>query len=244
IFQTVPLAVIKLIKKANLRSAGVLLHISSLPSSYGIGDFGGEAYKFAGLLADAKQKYWQILPLNPTEEASMHSPYSSCSSMAGNPLLISPALLAKEGLLDAEDLHSKGLKSKNKVDFPAVQKLKKSLLHKAYIRFTKEGLNTADFDFFCTKEEEWLHDFALYTTLKKEFGGLPWYKWPEEYRLRDKEALKNFAESREASLQEVKWVQFIFSKQWHLLKTYCNALNISLFGDMPFCISYDSADVW
>jgi len=244
IFQTVPFAVIKLVQKENPRSAGVLMHISSLPSTYGIGDFGAEAYKFADLLADAKQKYWQILPLNPTEDASMHSPYSSCSSMAGNSLLISPDLLSKEGLLDNEDLKSKGLKSKNKVDFQAVQKLKKGLLHKAFIRFTKQGLNRTDFDSFCLQEQEWLNDFALYMTLKKEFGSLPWYKWPEEYKLRNKEALQNFAESREADLQEVKWIQFIFSKQWHLLKSYCNGLNISLFGDMPFYISYDSADVW
>jgi 4-alpha-glucanotransferase len=244
LFHTVPFAVIRLSQPQNPRSAGVLLHISSLPSAYGIGDFGAEAFRFADLLADAKQKYWQILPLNPTEEASMHSPYSSCSSMAGNPLLISPDLLAKEGLLDEEDLKPKALKAKSKVDFPAVQKLKNNLLHKAFLRCIRQGLNNSDFEAFCAAEEEWLNDFALYTTLKKEFGNLPWYKWPEEYKLRNDEALQKFADAKETDLQEVKWIQYIFSKQWHSLKDYCNGLNISLFGDMPFYISYDSADVW
>lgn len=244
VFQTVPFAVIKLVQAQNSRSAGVLLHISSLPSAYGIGDFGAEAFRFADMLADAKQKYWQILPLNPTEEACMHSPYSSCSSMAGNSLLISPELLVKDRLLDDEDLKSKELKRKSKVDFAAVLKLKRNLLHKAFKRFTKEGQNTVDFDLFCLAEQDWLNDFALYSTFKKEFGNLPWYKWPEEYKLRNKEALQNFAESREADLQEVKWIQFIFAKQWHSLKSYCNGLNLSMFGDMPFYISYDSADVW
>lgn len=244
LFQSVPFAVIKLAQAKNPRSAGVLLHISSLPSCYGIGDFGAEAFKFADLLADARQKYWQILPLNPTEEASMHSPYSSCSSMAGNPLLISPDLLANEGLLDEDELKSKTLKAKSKVDFPAVQKLKKNLLHKAFVRFKKQGLNTADFEAFCNAEQDWLDDFALYTTLKKEFGNLPWYKWPEEYKLRNGQALQKFADSKDADLLEAKWIQFTFSKQWHSLKSYCNGINISLFGDMPFYISYDSADVW
>lgn len=244
IFKSLPFAVIQLKQAPNTRSAGVLLHISSLPSAYGIGDFGSEAFKFADLLAEAKQKYWQILPLNPTEEASMHSPYSSCSSMAGNALLISPDLLAKEGLLDPDDLKSKELKRKSKVDFPAVQKLKKNLLHKAFNRFIKQEENNAEFEDFCDREQDWLNDFALYSTLKKEFGELPWYKWPQEYKLRNKEALQRFAETKETELQEVKWIQFIFNKQWHYLKNYCNGLNISLFGDMPFYISYDSADVW
>ncbi|MGV3704937.1 MAG: malto-oligosyltrehalose synthase [Arcticibacter sp.] len=244
LFRSVPFAVVKLAQEPNSRSAGVLLHISSLPSAYGIGDFGSEAFHFADQLAEAKQHYWQILPLNPTEEASMHSPYSSCSSMAGNPLLISPDLLAKEGLLDEEDLKSKHLKEKSKVDFPAVQKLKKTLLHKAFNKMKKQGQNDTAFQTFCEAEQDWLNDFALYTTLKKEFGHMPWYQWPEEYKLRDEKTLREFAGSREEDLQEVKWVQFIFSRQWHALKDYCNGLNIRLFGDMPFYISYDSTDVW
>lgn len=244
IFTTLPFAVLKLKPSESKRSAGVLLHISSLPSPFGIGDFGPEAFKFADFLSSAKQKYWQILPLNPTEEASMHSPYSSYSSMAGNPLLISPEYLQEEGLLSHKDLKKHFLDPTDRIDFKLVQESKTALLQKAFRRFKDEGMPSDEFILFCEREALWLDDFALYRAIKNEFGQLAWHEWPEAFKLRDPNTLEAFLTSRTEQIEEIKWVQFIFSKQWHILKSHCNGLGISLFGDMPFYTSYDSADVW
>ncbi|WP_083936540.1 malto-oligosyltrehalose synthase [Arcticibacter svalbardensis] len=244
IFSSFPFAVLKLKPSENKRSAGVLLHISSLPSLFGIGDFGPEAYKFADILASAKQKYWQILPLNPTEEASMHSPYSSCSSMAGNPLLISPEYLLKEGFLRDRDLKKQYVIPTDRIDFKFVQELKSALIKKAYRRFKDEYLPSDDFMLFCEREASWLDNYALYRALKDEFGQLAWYEWSDAFKLRDPKAIETFRFSKIEQIEEIKWIQFIFNKQWSALKSYCNGLGISLFGDMPFYTSYDSADVW
>ena len=244
IFEKVPFAVLKFKPSETKRSAGVLLHISSLPSNFGIGDFGPEAFKFADLLSSAKQKYWQILPLNPTEEASMHSPYSSYSSMAGNPLLISPEYLQQEGLLSNKDLKKHYLAPTDRIDFKSVQESKLTLLQKAFRRFKDEKMSSEAFDLFCEREASWLDNFALYKAIKNEFGQLAWHEWSDDFKLRDPKTIEDFLLSKTEQLEEIKWIQFIFSTQWSALKSYCNGLGVNLFGDMPFYTSYDSADVW
>ncbi len=230
------------------RGAGILLHITSLPSPFGIGDMGPDAKTFADFLHRSGQQYWQLLPLNPTEAGQGNSPYSSISSRAGNTLLISPELLAKEGLLDDCELDRFHLPQKEKTDFEAAEKNKKIIFELAWKNFKNgKAKHLAEpFIQFCKKEAYWLDDFVLYSILKKQFNGLPWFEWPDITLQNPKgESLKandDFHQFEEPG--EIAFLQFIFSKQWHELKSYCNNLNIKLFGDLPFYASYDSVDVW
>ncbi len=225
------------------RSAGILLHITSLPSPYGIGDMGLEARSFADFLYRSKQKYWQILPLNPTEGGQGHSPYSAISGMAGNTLLISLDQLAKEGLIDYQELAKYHLANEGKVDYAAVERSKEELLNKAYWTYLKKD-DRKYYEDFCSKESYWLDDFATFMLLKQLNEGKPWFQWKDEYKLRDEKALKDLQEDNEDELYRIKWLQYIFDKQWKHLKGYCNERNISLIGDLPIYVSYDSADVW
>jgi len=246
LFRDIPLALLKLKQPSNNRGAGILLHITSLPSPYGTGDFGKEAKEAVDFLAGSRQKYWQILPLSPTEAGQGYSPYSAISSMAGNTMLISPDLLAIEGLLDKKDLKKHQLPVKDKADFKRAEKIREPLFEQAFSNFKNSG-NAAmksDFELFCEKESYWLEDYALYLTLKSEHSGKPWYQWPEEYRLRRTEALDEFKQRTSLKQEKVKWLQFIFMRQWQELKAYSNSKGIEVFGDLPFYVSYDSADVW
>ncbi|AHM60340.1 malto-oligosyltrehalose synthase [Flammeovirgaceae bacterium 311] len=246
LFKGMPLALLTLRQPISDRSAGTLMHITSLPSAFGVGDFGPEARAFAGFLSRSRQKYWQILPLNPTEAGTGHSPYSSYSSMAGNTLLLSPELLAAEGLLDAEELLSYHLTVQDKAEFDQAEKNKQELFEKAYQTYKTGNFKNLERQFrqFSEQEAEWLDSFALYLVLKQEHGSKPWYEWPEQYKLRQEKALKSFAKQQSDAIQKVKWLQFLFSKQWQELKTHCNNLGIQFFGDLPFYVSYDSVDVW
>ncbi|UHG93964.1 malto-oligosyltrehalose synthase [Spirosoma oryzicola] len=246
VFDFIPLAVIKLNQPSCTRSAGILLPITSLPSPYGVGDFGPEASSFADFLSRSRQRYWQVLPLNPIDPGQGFSPYSTNSSMAGNPLLISPDLLVKEGLLTQEDLKTAVLPSTSRADFADVQRVKEQLFDKAYQTFKhrQTSAQTKQFSQFCQNESAWLDDFALYFVLKQQHNNQPWYTWQEEYKLRRKKALDAFTKQNEDSLMKVKWLQFVFASQWNQLKSYCNSLGIELFGDLPFYVSYDSVDVW
>ncbi len=245
LFGIFPLALLKLRAK-NERGAGILLHISSLTSPFGIGDMGPEARNFANFLQASNQKYWQLLPLNPIEAGQGYSPYSSISSRAGNPLLISPELLAKEGLLNAEELSQYHLPQTGSVDYEQAKRVKDELLEKAWQTF-KNGDFTAlqqQFVDYCGTEAGWLHDFALYVLLKDQNGGSAWFQWEDQYKQRDPEALEQLVQDHAEAIEKTKWVQFIFNKQWKRLRTYCNNRGIQMFGDMPFYISYDSVDVW
>ncbi len=245
IFQALPLALLKLQQPITDRNAGILMHITSLPSPFGVGDMGPEAYNFADFLEGSRQSIWQLLPLNPTEEGNSHSPYSSYSSMAGNPLLISPEGLVEDGLLRQEDIKEYFVPSQDKADFKKADKCKKELLEKAWNNFRKSAKSMQQ-EFLAYQEQEayWLDDFALYVALKEEHKGKPWFQWADEYRLRRKEAMQKFSGQAEIMLQKVKWLQFLFSRQWQKLKAYCNAANIQLLGDLPIYVSYDSVDVW
>jgi 4-alpha-glucanotransferase len=230
----------------NKRGAGILLHISSLPSAFGIGDLGPEAKVFADFLNRSGQKYWQLLPLNPIEQGQGYSPYSSISSRAGNTLLISPKLLASDGLMEAEELEQYYLPQEGKTIFADVERVKAEIFEKAWQNY-KQGKGKQlkkDFEQFCKKEAYWVDDFALYMVLKQQNGGKPWFEWSEDLKLRDKKALKKLLSDNEDEVQKIKWLQFIFLKQWKDLREYCNNKNIKFFGDLPFYISYDSVDVW
>jgi malto-oligosyltrehalose synthase/4-alpha-glucanotransferase len=246
IFNLLPVAILKGKKAGNERGAGILLHLTSLPSPFGVGDMGPEAIAFANFLSRSKQKFWQLLPLNPTEAGEGHSPYSATSGMAGNPLLISPELLVKEGLLNTEDVQEKILPSENQADYEKAGRVKEELFQTAYNNFckNKESRLHQEFEQFCEQEAYWLNDFALYMLLKKQHEGKPWFQWPEPYKLRNTEALELLVLQYAAELDKVKWLQFIFDRQYKELKAYCNERNIKLLGDLPFYVSYDSVDVW
>jgi malto-oligosyltrehalose synthase/4-alpha-glucanotransferase len=245
VFDGYPLALLKLEAPANKRTAGILLHITSLPSPYGIGDLGQQAMKFVDFLSGAGQKYWQLLPLNPISKEQAFSPYSSVSAMAGNTLLISPDLLVKEGLLDEKKLKKYQLPSSDLLDFKAATALKEELLSAAYQNFQSlpSGQKTA-FTIFCEKESRWLDDFALYNVIKAGHDHLPWYQWEPEYRHRDAAALESFAAAHGEEMLFVKWQQFIFFAQWAALKDYAGIRGVRFYGDLPFYLSYDSVEVW
>ena len=246
IFSPLPFMVLEGMPINKDRSAGVLMHISSLASPFGIGDMGPEAMAFANFLERSSQRYWQLLPLNPVEEQQAYSPYSATSSRAGNIWLISPDLLAREGLLEKSSLSKYHLPQNGNTPYADVERIKTELFQKAYAAFCKseETLHDEAFRLFCVDNSSWLDDFALYSVLKDQHPGLPWYEWPEEYRLRDPKALKKLAAANADEIQKVKWLQYIFFKQWKQLKTYCNKRDIELLGDLPIYVSYDSTDVW
>ncbi|HEY9001551.1 MAG TPA: malto-oligosyltrehalose synthase [Mucilaginibacter sp.] len=235
-----PLALVQLERSKNDRSAGVLMHITSLPSQFGIGDIGPEAYRFADFLYKSRQRYWQMLPVNPIDKSAGYSPYSATSAMAGNALLISPELLLKDGLLTEDEL-KQHQSNKSGVDFKVAAEIKKSLFDLAYIKSLNSSFNEV-FENYKQSEAWWLDDFALYQYLKERFNDKPWYEWPKEYKLRHKRFLQEV--SKEIAIDKIKWLQFVFTKQWQLFKQCCKNKDIAIIGDMPFYISYDSADVW
>ena len=230
--------------KNEKRGSGVLLHITSLPSSYGIGDLGSDAYKFVDFLFEAKQSYWQILPLNPTEPIFGNSPYSSFSAFATNPILISPELMIKEGFLSEKDIEPLPSFLKNKVDYDLVKEYKFKIFDVAYKRFAKGKEHRSEFEQFTKQYASWLDDFALFFVLKEQYSDGMWNAWPKKIRDRDPKELEKFAKKNKASIEKVKFLQYVFIKQWHDLRKYCNEKGVKLIGDIPIYVSFDSVDVW
>ncbi len=246
LFVSQPYAFLKMEQKKPERNAGVLMHITSLPSPFGIGDLGPEAIAFANFLYKSKQQFWQLLPLNPSGPAQSYSPYSSVSSIAGNTLLISPELLLKDGLLEKKELKKLHLVKTEKVNFAEAKQVKDVIFEQAYENFCDGGFEVLkkEFDGFVEVQSFWLEDFALYTVLKQHYQNSAWYDWPEPHKKRDEKALEQFSAENQKLLQKEKWLQFIFFKQWKALKDLCHKRSIQLLGDLPFYISYDSVDVW
>jgi len=246
IFAELNIAVLEAVKNPSERSAGLLMHISSLPSSFGIGDLGKDAYQFVDFLSKSKQQYWQILPLNPTKAENGHSPYSSNSAHAGNPLLISLEFLVDLGLLNDTELKNCVIRNDGRVDFSQVSRVKKSAIKQAYLKFI--ALNELplrkDFETFIVKEQSWLNNFALYTAIKAHHQHAEWYHWPRQFKFRDKKTLEKFQKENEKEILEIKWQQFIFYRQWESLKAYANQKHIKIIGDLPFYLDYDSVEVW
>lgn len=223
------------------RSAGVLLHISSLYNKTGIGDFGPAAYQFADYLSQCGMSYWQTLPLNYTDGGRGFSPYSCLSAFAGNPLFISPEILVEEGLLAADELCDHCFEE-NVVEFDKVNAYKTSLLTKAFIEFEKK--DSFEFSEFCKEQAYWLDDFTLFLSIKNYQGGAWWLEWPVELKNRDSAALQEMKITLAHDIKKQQFIQYLFFKQLNTLKNYCNYKNIKLIGDMPFYVSHDSSDVW
>ncbi|MGB3064352.1 malto-oligosyltrehalose synthase [Sphingobacterium thalpophilum] len=242
IFNQLPLAILTFKDKPQNRSAGILLHISSLPSPFGIGDMGKQARRFVDKLQASGQTWWQVLPLGPTDPAQNHSPYSTFSTRSGNPLFIDLKPLIKLGLLDKADLTEVKVNPSLPVDFDSVHAGKLALLSRAYERASREA--TPAFHDFCLQESVWLNDYALFMVLKEKHGYKPWYTWPEKYRKRDQSALDQFEKAHDYYISREKWMQFLFFSQWESLHQYCKDRGVRLLGDIPFYASYDSADVW
>lgn len=217
------------------------MHITSLPSPFGIGDFGQEAYEFIDFLEASGHKHWQILPLNPTSSAYGHSPYSSDSAFAGNILLISPELLEKEGYVDLQN-HILPATDPSRVDFDKVKEFKESLFEEAFLNFKKKK-EIPEFRRFCKEHSVWLDDYSIYKLLHNKFKD-HWIHWPEEYRNRVPEELKKIENSEENEIEKIKFLQFIFFKQWKHLKLYASRNKVGLIGDIPIYINHDSADCW
>lgn len=223
------------------RGSGILNHITSLPSSFGIGDLGTGAYGFADFLQEAKQRYWQILPITAVSPAHGYSPYSGPSAFAGNVLLISPELLAASGWIQTGALER--YPAGKQVDFVTARSLKERLLLEAYEKFARDGKRRR-YEEFCVKHADWLDDFALFTVLKRNYGGKAWHCWPGEIRDRHPQALQKVRSTCRNDLEQVKFQQYLFYEQWERLKRHCRGKNIYLIGDVPFYVSHDSADVW
>jgi 4-alpha-glucanotransferase len=227
---------------ADYRAAGLLLHVTSLPSTYGIGDLGPSAFSWINLLHYAGQRWWQSLPLGPTGYGN--SPYQPMSSFAGNALLISPEGLISDGLLAEKDCESHF--SSDFIDYDAVIPFKGRLLQGAWKHF-KSGNRTdlrPEFDEFRNKHEHWLHDYALFRALKAKYNGAYYLDWPEEVIQRRPEALASARRELADEIEQVCFAQFLLFRQGDQLKTYAHSKGVTLIGDLPFFVSPDSSDVW
>lgn len=225
------------------RGSGILIHVTSLPSIHGIGDLGPDAYAFIEFLVKTRQSYWQILPLNPTDTIYHHSPYSSLSVFAGNPLMISPALLVREGYLKDKDIASPPRFPIERVDFSAAISYKNALFDMALSRFKKRK-DKSDYEYFCLENSEWLDDFSLFVAMKAHFQGQSWDQWPKELRDRKPEAMQKMRKILHEAIDREKFLQFLFFGQWQDLKRFCNQHGIQIIGDMPIYVAHGSADVW
>ncbi|MBI4805750.1 MAG: 4-alpha-glucanotransferase [Desulfovibrio sp.] len=226
------------------RGAGVLLHITSLPSPYGLGDMGPGARVFLDFLARAGQSCWQILPLTPTSSFIGDSPYSSDSAFAGNPLLISPELMAEDGWITSQDLGVLPDLDPSRAAYPEAASFKNRLLDAAFAKHGASLEQHCPFTIFRTENAHWLDDYCLFKAIKHSLGGLSWTRWPRELRDRDPAALAERAEALSAKVVKEAFVQFLFSEQWSRLKEYASKLDILIIGDAPIYVTQDSADVW
>ncbi len=226
------------------RAAGILLHPTSLPGSYGIGDIGPAAFDWLDFLAESGCTLWQVLPLGPTGYGD--SPYQCFSAFAGNPYLISPDRLIEEGLLHSDDLVDHPQFPDGKVDFGAVIPWKLGVLDRAYNHFVQMDspkLKSA-YNAFQAAQVNWLDDFALFMALKEAHGGAPWPSWEVPLRHREPEALQAAWQQYANDVERQKFRQFLFSRQWSELRSYAEKRNISIIGDIPIFVAHDSADVW
>ena len=224
-----------------MRKSGILMHISSLPSDYGIGTMGREAYKFADFLQEAKQRCWQILPLGPTSYGD--SPYQSFSTNAGNPYFIDLDILSEEGLLKKSDYSSLNWgKNSKSVDYETIYNNRFKVLRKAFNAFKSNV--PGEFNEFLRKNEKWISNYALFMSIKDANGGKSWFEWDEGLRKRDSHALWEFSSAHGDDIMFWEFLQFKFFEQWQKLKRYVNERDISIIGDIPIYVAPDSADVW
>jgi 4-alpha-glucanotransferase len=226
------------------RSSGILLHPTSLPGRFGIGDLGPEAHRFLDFLAETRQGVWQVLPLGPTGFGD--SPYQSFSAFAGNPLLISPELLVAEGWLPPESLRRVPRLPASEVDYGATIALKTQLLRRAFERFAADAPPGAreGFAAFRRDHAHWLGEFALFMALKQTHGGAPWSHWEEELANRRPEAMERARRELNREVEFHELAQYLFHRQWSSLRAAAHRRGVRFMGDIPIFVAHDSADVW
>ena len=226
------------------RASGVLLHPTSLPSRFGIGDFGPDAYRFVDALVEMGQKLWQVLPLGPTGYGD--SPYQCFSAFAGNPLLISLERLVEENALSPDDLNAVPSFPAHQVAYGDVIEFKQALLYRSYIYFLQyaSAERHAAFEAFCADNADWLDDYAVFMALKAAHKGEAWTAWQDDVARRTATALSRARSQLADAIQKQKYLQFQFFRQWHALKRYANEKGVKIIGDIPIFVAFDSADVW
>lgn len=217
--------------------------VFSLPSPFGIGDMGSQAYSFCDFLAASGQSVWQILPLTITDRSKGNSPYSSISAFAGDPLYISPEILFQEGFLQRNSLDRSPSFKKVRVDYEQARNFRKTILREAFTMAKQKG-HSDYFHQFCHENKSWLDDLALFMVLKEHFDGDPWYNWPKGFRERDTELVQAANEQFSEEIDFMKFLQYHFHKQWDSLHSYCGEKGIQILGDIPIYVDHDSCDVW
>lgn len=226
-------------EKEKMRASGVLLPVSSLPSAYGIGSFSKEAYEFVDQLKAGGQKYWQILPLGPTGYGD--SPYQSFSTYAGNPYYIDLETLMEDGLLTKEECDACDFgDNPSYIDYEKIYNQRFPILKKAFARFVEDE----EFREFVKENEFWLEDYSLYMAIKNSLNGISWSQWEDDLKCRDTQALEQKKQELANEVQFIRFQQYEFVKQWKKLKTYANEQGISIIGDIPIYVAFDSADAW
>jgi 4-alpha-glucanotransferase len=224
-----------------MRAGGILLPIASLPSKYGIGCFSREAYEFVDFLAQAGQKYWQILPLGPTSYGD--SPYQSFSTFAGNPYYIDLETLVQTNVLTKEECDACDFGDKtDQIDYGKLYQSRLGLLRKAYERSHVE--QNEGFHIFQEKESYWLRDYAIFMAVKNRFHGHSWDQWAEDIRLRWSYSMEYYQQELYFEIEFYEYMQYLFFEQWQKLKRYANSKGIQIIGDIPIYVAYDSADAW
>lgn len=226
------------------RTSGILLHPTSLPGRWGIGDLGGAAYRFVDFLQAAGQQLWQVMPLGPTGYGD--SPYQSFSAFAGNPNLISFDVLVGDGLLGDTDLHDAPTFPDHAVDYGAVIPFKQQMLRHAFEHFKaqRQPELRQSFNDFLAQNHSWLNDYALFAALKEHHGGAGWATWDDAIARHEPEAVAEWTAKLSDDVQFFSFLQFVFRRQWLALKNYANERGIQIIGDIPIFVAYDSADVW
>lgn len=222
------------------RNCGLLAHFTSLASPYGIGDIGYASYGFLNFLDQANQTFWQFLPTGPTHSVFSHSPYMSSSAFAGSPLLLCPRLIHEMDLLSVTEIEPGEEFSPYYTDFERVTRFKNNLLQLAFLRFDKSSTDFNDF----RESTSWLNDYALFQTIKEIHNDLPWYQWPEALKTRSTAELDVFTQQYKDRISYYAFEQYLFNKQWTLLKEKAGKKGIKLFGDIPIYVGLDSSDVW
>lgn len=225
------------------RRSGILLHVTSLPSRFGVGDLGPEAYRFVDFLAAAGQGVWQILPLNPTTAGGLFSPYSCPSAFAGNPLLVSLERLVGDGLLRKRDLAQAPAFRSVRAEYPRAVRFRQPLLERAVERFLHDG-HDPQYERFCQDQAYWLDDYAAFAAIRRDQGGRWWMEWPEPLRKREPAAMERVRTELAEPIERQRVLQYLFFRQWNALRAYAHEKGVQVFGDVAIYVAYDSADVW
>jgi 4-alpha-glucanotransferase len=221
------------------------MHVTSLPGPHGCGDLGSEAHHFIDFLADARQTWWQMLPVGPPSRAPAFSPYDSASAFAGSPWLVSLHVLGRDGLLAKRELQPAPRLSSRQVNFPATLRFREERLRRAFANFQRRrGDGARGFREYCDENSDWLDDFALFMAMRRDSGGKPWTQWESGVRQRQPSALRAARERLANEIAGHRFVQFEFDRQWRALRDHAHRRGIGLIGDLPIFVAQDSADAW